>query len=179
MRLGLSIVTVTLSVFLSSLSLAATDTLVLQSGETIHGKILKNQNQNTEILMDVGGLTETYYLGEIATINGKQPQITLPAPAQNNPSKALKVGTIKPFKPLITADHSTPKVKTSSSIPSAPFLLVSKTEILNHDINLVPTADGGVVVLKAQALTKYDKDLNLVKTVDLNPSKTVLSTTQK
>ena len=36
--------------------------------------------------------------------------------------------------------------------------------------SVTPTSDGGVVVLAGPKLTKYDKDMNLVKEVDLSKS---------
>ena len=177
--------------FISFSSLSRAETLTLHSGEKVEGQIIKRTP--LYVMMQAQRMTQTFYLGEIATIDGKKVEVSpskppaaalkerkiLKIPSHNEEQEALvnfmnirnAASKTKAKAPVLKTPASampksvTPlavfKKKKASSMPG----MMGKMGGANKRI--VPTADGGFVVISPEKMTKYDKDLNLVKKIDI------------
>jgi len=139
-------------IFLPSLSQAST--LVLDSGEKIQGVII--ERTPLRIMVDIKGDVETFYLGEILSIDG-QKVIT--------PIQHLTIA-----KEEASMAHAIAQKKEAALKP-APVAAPVPKPVVNtslKDAHVVPTPDGGIIVVSATKITKYDKDLKMVKEINTN-----------
>ncbi len=186
---------VVMSFLLSSVAHCAT--ILLQSGEEVNGKIL--DQTPLQVTVDVHGTAETYYLGEIVSINGEkvevpqadiQPEEALAAErakeaavlksaaavpragnaiaikAESHPVKRAVPATPAPAAPAMEPTPESPDSDKLESLVRRIHEMTGKTLEMNK--NVVPTPDGGLIIVGPDKITKYDKDLNIIKEVDLN-----------
>lgn len=154
-------------------SVAGAETLILQSGQEITGQII--ERTDLRITVDVKGVPQTYFLGEIASIDG------------------MKVGTLqaKNVAAVQTKEKKTNVPPRNQKIKArrgkGPTFNVSKIDAILKDMqsmmdkmanmnkNVIFTPDGGVIVVSPEKIVKYDKNLNVVKEIDLKTDHTVRS----
>jgi hypothetical protein len=179
-----------MSFWLSPLAHAAT--IVLMSGEEVQGRII--EQTGLQVVVEVQGITETYYLGEIASINGKKveiPQVKNEemAPAQevgpnapsakmppvNRPSNQKIIAPAPQNQANLKPVIKTPPVEHPPVTPDPEKLETLVRHIhdmtgkmLDMNRNVIPTPDGGIIVVTPDKITKYDKDLKVIKVVDLD-----------
>jgi len=169
-------------------------TVILTSGQKIEGQIL--EQTELRVTVDVQGRPKTFFLGEIASIDGQQPQMPAPAakPAQALPvqtTEAVPADIKKTDLPHYKDEHDSlerfmekrspaavPAVTPAPPAPPVPE--PKKTEDLHPGGNgfggkaaeankkVVTTSDGGFVVVGSKSIVKYDKDLNMIKKIDLD-----------
>lgn len=157
-------------------SAAHADVLILQSGQKIVGQII--EREELRITVDVKGTPHTYFLGEIASINGMKVEplqiknVGLPPPAKVKkpgvgPTKkkaAAKQIANKPSRP-----HSPSSTDAAKLEALAGNMREMMSTMTSMNKNVVPTPDGGIIVVSPDKIVKYDKNLNVVKEVDLRP----------
>ena len=165
------------------LSSANATTIVLQTGERIIGQLI--ERTELRVTLDVQGLPETFYLGEIASIDGQavalpqERKLTAdlnreeknPAPYYgdeqdslakfmkkrnpNTPAQNQPAPQPAPVKPV--AISSLPLTQPQAAPPPGPGM--NKT--------VISTPDGGLIIVDNDKITKFDKNLQLVRKVDL------------
>jgi len=134
-------------------------TLVLQTGEKVEGDII--ERTPLRIMLDMKGNVETFYIGEILSIDG-QKMITPPNEGRLTIAKeeASMTNAIKASKTVVAVPSPKPA-------PLQETLTIPQTvNVPNKDVNVVPTPDGGIIVVTPTKITKYTKDLQLVKQVN-------------
>jgi len=162
-------------------------TLVLASGQRVQGRII--EQTPLRITVDAYGATSTYYLGEIATIDGQDVEIWNPP---NHAGGVITDTDKKPAPVLINKDEEDSLIRFMASRhphppkavppPKAPAAAPPESEKLDtlvasmhemigkmgdKDKTVIPTTDGGIIVVSADKIVKYDKNLNVVKDVKL------------
>ncbi|MDE2221798.1 MAG: hypothetical protein KGK03_01880 [Candidatus Omnitrophica bacterium] len=159
-------------------SMAHAGVIILQSGQRIEGQILERNDM--DVVIDVLGRVETFYLGEIATIDGQAVELP-PAPAPQKQAAvpdfgdeqaslarfmdkrgAAKASAVHPA-PAVPAPKAAATVKISmpKAVPAIhPSSAATPT--------VIPTADGGIIVVGPDKITKYDKDLRIIKEAPLD-----------
>ena len=173
------LIAVMISVWLVPMANAAT--IVLLSGETIKGKI--TERTELRLMVNVKGTPRTFYLGEIATINGHPVYVYPPKPLQNPPpsqnapndqqnndEKDSLINFMN--KRSLNTSSPGPAVEQKAPVPSAS----EKTGGAGNK-NVVSTPDGGIIVVGPDKIVKYDRNLNVVKQVDLNADNTPVKAT--
>ena len=141
--------------------------LILQSGQKITGQII--ERSELHVIVDVKGTPQTYFLGEVASVDGVKVG-QLKAKSNNEHSVVLSA---KP-KDIRKRRNVPPRPREQQGFQQAiktNALLLSMLEVANKMItsnrNVVPTPDGGVVIVSGEKIVKYDRNLNIVKEVDL------------
>jgi hypothetical protein len=105
-------------------------------------------------MVDVNGMPQTIFIGEIASIDGKK--IELPK------EKAVNRALAEEKKPAV------PQVKALAHPHSLKPTNTEKGVTLPHGANqVVSTPDGSIIIVGQESIVKYDKDLNLIKKIDL------------
>ncbi|MDE2009428.1 MAG: hypothetical protein KGJ09_05035 [Candidatus Omnitrophica bacterium] len=162
-------------------SMAGAETIVLDSGQTVEGQIIARNAMN--VLVNVHGTPETFYWGEVESIDGQSVDLHLPQPAQT-PAAQEGTGTVQDKK-AVAPHHgdaekrkhhpASPIAKASvpakAAVPAAPAIPPAALQALHPESptpNVIPTTDGGIIVVTHDKITKYDKDLRVIKEVDLN-----------
>ena len=167
-------------------SIANAATLALLSGEKITGQIIKQTE--LRVTIDVKGMPRTYFVGEIASIDGKAVQVALAGEKKNSVDKKEQASLIRAMKKH-KASISSPippavqKIYVPSAVTSpAPAAVpaVDKTDALVRGMyemmgkmagmnkNVVSTPDGGIIVISPEKIIKYDRNLKVIKAIDLN-----------
>ena len=156
-------------------SIANAETLTLVSGEKITGQIL--QQTQLRVTIGVNGMPRTYFVGEIASIDGK---VVKKAPADEKGSliRFMNKNKHKPSAP-VPIHPAGPKIHVPPAVtPPAPA--ADKTDALVRGLyemmgkmagmnkNVVSTPDGGIIVISPEKIVKYDRNLNVVKQINLN-----------
>ena len=183
---------------------ANAETIVLLSGQKIVGKIL--ERTELRVMLDVKGVPETFFLAEIATIDGKNVEMPQEIAVDDALTETKKVVAATPpteeqsalesfmnkrsaiVAPVNnTVDHPSAAVTTSAQIQPANTQDTDKMDTIVHGLhemmgkientnkNVVPTPDGGIIVVGPQKIIKYDKDLNEIKEISLNPDSPAIS----
>jgi len=152
----------TLAVGICLLPIAHADVLTLQSGKIITGHIIQRTGLN--VMVDVHGLPETFYWGEITAIDGKSPQSI--AAALASPKKKVPVTPVaaKEKKPILYNKDEVDSLMRSMAVRDPN----GKTPTSADKIKVIPTPDGGFVIVGPQKITKYDKNLNFVKAINID-----------
>jgi hypothetical protein len=169
---------------LGVLTLANAETIILQSGQKIEGQII--ERTELRVMVDVQGTPRTLYLGEIASIDGKNVEIPQPKVEEPSPAVVKKMdapvdtdekisldrfmtkrnpgapASVTPPKKALPAPPIPPKTGTKPQEPSG-----TGTNVTEANKNVLVTPDGGIIVVGPDSLVKYDKDLNIIKKVDL------------
>jgi hypothetical protein len=163
-RLFAGLILATLSLCIGHASDAAT--LVLVSGQKIEGRII--EQTPLHITLDVYGSPITYYLGEISTIDGQEIEVPLPqstGPAiveeKKSPPPASKKEEDSLVKFMAIRHANVPKAAPSPKAPPTPSKETEK--------KVIPTSDGGIIVVGSEKIAKYDKNLNIIKEIKLKP----------
>lgn len=187
-------------------SFAYADSLILQSGQKIEGRII--ERTELRVMIEVKGVPKTYFLGEIASIDGdnivapkpkdvpvaeeKKPIVPLygdqqvsldrfmnkrnsnvsaqgqPAAAQKAPAGPQKQKTNFRRQPGSSAFQTATRLE---SLLNEMHEMMGKMAVL--DKNVVSTPDGGIIVVSPDKIIKYDKNLNVVKEVDLKTNHSI------
>ena len=177
-----------ISCWVSSIANAATLTLV--SGEKITGQIIKQTQLHVTI--DVNGMPKTYFVGEIASVDGKlvkkslrvvhvqgeKNPVVVPYYHDEQDSLVRFMNKHKPSAP-VPIHPAGPKIHVPPAVtPPAPA--ADKTDALVRGLyemmgkmagmnkNVVSTPDGGIIVISPEKIVKYDRNLNVIKQINLN-----------
>jgi len=138
------------------------DTVILQSGQKIEGKIL--ERTELRVTVDIKGAPQTFFLGEIATIDGKKVEPFQDKNAGKPPTKIKKPDA--PPRSNSSCRTGRPDYQQSVQVAAAIFSMRDMMgRVARMNWNVVPTSDGGFVIITNQRITRYDKDLNIVKWV--------------
>lgn len=186
-------------------SLAEAQTIILQSGEKIAGQII--EQTELRITVDVQGLPQTYYLGEIASIDGKKVEMPRQKAVENALVEVKKVpvpyyhdeqdslirfmnarsgnapGAVMPASPAVisspvAAPAQVAVLPKAASLPqeqpSTPPAALPQVVAISGNTNkaVIAAPDGGIIVVSAGTLTKYDKDFKVVKQIKLTADNT-------
>ena len=182
-------------------SIANATTLTLLSGEKVIGDVIEQTEMR--IMVDVQGIPKTFFLGELASIDGKPietPQdqdkpvaVDLvkeeqkPAPYYNDEEDSL----IRFMKVRnSSASPADQKVPVPSVIATAPLPVPAPVPGNQPVISPAPaetgkaavfTPDGGIIVVVDNKVIKFDKDLKVIQEVNLTtiPSTAILSDVKK
>jgi hypothetical protein len=176
-RLLGSLIILTIGLCLSSA--AGAETLILNSGQKITGTvIIKN---NMYVTLEISGTPMTYFIGEIASIDGKKIEIPdpgkiVPAPVKDKKTPAQKVflppvekhsiSSKPPLGPLQAHPAVIQESKKSEGLCHAVHEMKSKMGDMNNPV-VVTTSDGGIIVITARKMEKYNKNLKLINAVDI------------
>ncbi len=139
------------------------ETLTLISGQQVTGTIIEKNDMH--LIVDVAGTPVTYFLGEVAAIDGQLAEVPLQekieeAPPKDQPAvvggqdqeSLVKFMTDRHVESQVPAQEpSMAPVKSCPKCPKPPVVTVAP--------------DGGVIVVTHQKISKYDKDLKLIKEV--------------
>jgi len=168
-----------ISLWVSSISYA--ETIVLDNGDTVTGQII--ERTELRIMVDVNGTLKTFFLGEVASIDGQA--ISMPqdekvaadiAKVEQNPKPVPYFGAEQDSLEKTMAAHNQnspaaqpPAAVTSTATPPVADQTTTSTASLTAGPNkaVVATPDGGIIVVDSGKITKYDKDFKVVKEVDL------------
>ena len=137
-------------------------TVILQSGQKIKGKII--ERTELRVTVDVKGIPQTFFLGEIVSIDGKKVEPFQDKNVAKPQTKIKKPNAL----PLPKSSHRTgpPEDKQVAQVAAAILSIRDMMgKVAKMSWNVVPTSDGGLVIIYNKGMTKYDKDLNLVKGV--------------
>lgn len=157
--------------------MAYADTVILDSGERIIGEVI--DRTDLRVTIDVQGSPQTFFLGEVSSINGAPIEIlkskeAAPSPAINNapvPNLNIQKESLSSFMSQRNSNMTQPRPANSQNIAKLQELVVAEHETMDKiaktSKNVVPTRDGGIVIVSPSKIVKYDKDLNVVKEVDL------------
>jgi len=138
------------------------ETVILQSGQKIKGKII--ERTELRITVDVKGVPQTLFLGEIASIDGKKVEPFQDKNAVKPPTKIKKPDT----HPLPNSSRRTgaPEYQQAAQVAAAILSMRDMMgQVAKMSWNVVPTSDGGIIIVTTKRIIKYDKDLNIVKVV--------------
>jgi len=150
-------------------STADASTIVLQSGQKLQGQII--EQTELRVTVDIQGAPYTFYLGEIASIDGR--------PVEMPREKAVESALVKAKKPVVPNyhDQETSLIRfmnkknpqgqlTDQTVPSQETsVTLASSAAVNKSV--VSTPDGGLIVVDSNKIIKFDKNLQIVKEVDL------------
>lgn len=165
-------------------SIAYADFIILDSGQKVTGQIMRRTE--LYVTMDVKGSPETYFLGEIANIDGKKvSKVQLPVKDTASASAAAKKTTkFKDEKDSLERfmERRNPKppqqaAAASTSTSGDEQKIAGLVQDIRRQIrrmgnmneSAVASPDGGLIVVSPEKIVKYDKNLKVVKVVDLKP----------
>ena len=163
-------------VLMISLCLAATsnaEIIILQSGQRIVGRVI--ERTELRVTVDVKGVPQTFFLGEIASIDGVRVE-----PLENK-NIGKPVTKVKKFnRPPYMFGPNARQIPNASVWTRSPgyqqavkldAVVLSMYEMMgkmaNMNRNVVSTPDGGIIIVGPEKIIKYDKNLNVVKEVDI------------
>ena len=157
--------------------------VILLSGERIYGQIV--ERTELQIMVDDHRSFRTFYLGEIASIDGKKVDLGLikavnkamaqekrpvvPVPYYNDEQDSLI--RFMNIRNSSVADHSMNNkvpayLPKSKPVKSTALPVAAKTDAKDpNPARVVSTTDGGLIVVAPGKIIKYDKDLNIIKQV--------------
>jgi len=181
------LVIVTISLFLPSL--AGAELLTLQTGQKIQGQIL--ERNSLRVTVDVKGAPYTFFLGEIASIDGhplsmpKDKAVTVdlalqdrvPAPyygdEQDSLIRFMNIKNSNTASLNSTADQKAPVAPTAAVAMPSPASNAPAPAVASMGANrtVIATSDGGIIIVSPDKLTKYDQDFKIVKEVNLTAAK--------
>jgi len=144
-------------------SIANADTLILQSGQEIKGQII--EQTELRVMVSVQGVPRTFFLGELASINGK--------PIETSQVKAAKLALAQIKKPVVAPLNDEERsliklmIKRKPNVPPQDRPVDKKNPVPLTPPNVVPTSDGGIIVVSPGKIVKYDKDLKVIREIDL------------
>ena len=178
MRLGQFIVVIA---GICLFSRADASTVILQTGQKIEGQIIEHTEMT--VTLDIQGTPKTFFWGEIASIDGNKGQISHEVAAPQASQEEKKAVLPPPYfgdqqdslvrfmdkrKPSSVPENKSSDLKSSPT--PAKDQLATKAQgdkPLGVDKNVVSTPDGGIIIVGSSKITKYDKDLNVIKEIKL------------
>lgn len=146
-------------------------TLTLQSGQEIKGHII--EQTPLRITIDVQGSPKTFFLGEIATIDGDEIEVSQ-AKANRVELEKQVLAYKNEQNALIGLMNKRNSNVSASELPASYSMhmmalrmrdIISKMKDWNKAV--VFTSDGGLVVVDSNQMIKYDKDFQVVKVINL------------
>ncbi|MBF0571984.1 MAG: hypothetical protein HQL12_08970 [Candidatus Omnitrophica bacterium] len=162
---------------------ASAETIILQSGQKIEGRII--EDTELRVMVDVRGIPRTFFLGEIASIDGKKIEMPHEKAVDMALSEVMFVNKRPLHKDFVPRAQAQPAVTSEQAFFSHKHasahqdpekledLVYGMHEMMgkmaNVNNNVVSTPDGGLIVVSHENIVKYDKNLNIVKKVDLKP----------
>jgi len=160
------------------LSIANAETIVLDNGQKVTGQII--ERTELRVMVDIDGTPRTFFLGEIASIDGQAVSMPQDDKVNSDLSKveqnAAGGDQDKLVKEMVERGQTVAKVD-APAVPSSTVATAVATDQSSISSSatstgpnkaVVTTPDGGIIVVDNSKITKYDKDFKVVKEVAIN-----------